>query len=117
MKIISAKVHGVLDYAVVLSFYAAPTLFGFSHTPAVLSYVLATLHLIVTLCTAFPLGLFKLLPFPAHGALEAVVSLSFLAMPWVFGFSGDMNARHFYLTLGIGVLIVIALTDYRGQKA
>ncbi len=116
MKIISAKVHGVLDYVVVLSFYAAPTLFGFSQTPTMLCYVLATLHLIVTLCTAFPLGLFKLLPFSAHGVLEAIVSAGLLIMPWVFGFSADTHARHFYLTLGVGVLVVIALTDYRMQK-
>ena len=112
MKILSAKVHGALDYAVVLTFFAAPVVFGFSRTPAILCYALSTIHLAVTLCTAFPLGLFKLIPFKAHGVLETVVSVSLLAVPWLFGFSTDLSARYFYLIVGAVVLVVIALTDY-----
>jgi len=43
-KPISARVHGVLDYATVVGFLNAPMVFGFHGTPAVIVYWLAGIH-------------------------------------------------------------------------
>jgi len=50
------RAHGYIDYAVVFTLLLIPTALGFSQTPAVICYVLAAVHLTMTLLTAFPLG-------------------------------------------------------------
>ncbi len=66
MKIISIKNHGFLDYITVLAFALIPTFFGFEGITAYLSYALAAIHLLMTLLTAFPLSMAKVIPVKLH---------------------------------------------------
>lgn len=115
MKILSAKVHGVLDYVVVIVFLAAPKLIGLQGTPALLSYALAAVHLMVTVLTDFPLGLVKLIPLPIHGWIELAVAPTLIAVPWVLGFAAVPMARWFYVAAGVVIFLTWLITDYRGQ--
>lgn len=69
MKILSPKTYGYLDYAVVAWFLAAPMLFGSTGIGATISYVLAIIYLGLTVLTAFPLGVIKVIPLKFHGAI------------------------------------------------
>jgi len=112
-KPISARVHGVLDYAIVAAFLNAPMVFGFRGTvAAVVAYWLCGLHLLMTGCTDFPPGVFKWIPFKVHGAIDLVAGVFLLVAPWVFGFSGIGPARNFFVAMAIIAFIVVALTDY-----
>ena len=113
MKIINSKIHGTLDYAVVLIFLAAPTLCGFSGLPAAISYALSAIHLVLTLVTAFPLGVVAIVPLRLHGAIELVVSICLVALPWALQFSTDMAARNFYVGAGATIFLVWLVSDYR----
>ena len=62
MQVISTRSHGVLDYATVAGFSLLPLLFGLSGTPMYLSYSLAGIHLLMTVMTNFPLGIFRIIP-------------------------------------------------------
>ena len=117
MKVLSPRVHGYLDYAVVALFLLAPTLFEFRGLPATLCYILALAHAGLTLLTAFPLGIAKIIPFPVHGAIEAVVAVLSLASPWVFGFPAIEAARNFFLAAGALVGVVWNVTDYKAASA
>lgn len=106
----------------VIVFLAAPILLGLSGTPAFLSYALAVIHLIVTLSTKFPDTGHKLLSLRAHGVIELVVGVVLIALPWVLGWTD--NARNYYVTVGVILLIVWAGSNYgrqygaeRAQKA
>ena len=66
-KIISPKLHGLLDFFVVLAFLVAPKVFGLEGGAAYLAYLLAAVHLGLTLLTDFPAGAFKLIPLRVHG--------------------------------------------------
>ena len=112
-NIINPKVHGILDYAVVIAFALAPTLLGFSGLPATISYVLAAVHLLLTLVTAFPLGVIKIVPLPLHGAIEFVVSIILVALPWILKFASDTAARNFYVGAGVLIFVVWRITDYK----
>ena len=68
MKILSLKIHGYLDYAVVAWFLAAPMLFSLTGIAATISYV-AIIHLGLTALTAFPLSVIKVIPLKFHGAI------------------------------------------------
>jgi SPW repeat len=111
-KPVSARVHGVLDYATVAAFLNAPMVFGFHGTSAAIVYWLAGIHLLMTGCTDFPLGFFKWIPFKVHGAIELLAGVFLLVAPWVLGFAEDAAARNFFLAMAIILLVVVALTDY-----
>lgn len=117
IKVLNPTVHGVLDYVLALAFVIAPGLAGFSGNAASLSMLIGVVYLGASLLTRYPLGAIKMIPFPVHGAIEAVMAASWIAMPWLLGFAGDAAARNFFVAAGIGLLAVAALTDYRATGA
>jgi hypothetical protein len=116
MNLIGPKVHGILDYVTVVAFLAAPTVLGLTGTPAVIAYALSGVHLGLTLLTAFPLGLLKVVPITVHGALELVVSVALPALPWVLKFSSEATARNFYVGAGGVIFVVWLITGYREPR-
>lgn len=112
MKVLTQRVHGYLDYVVVVVFLAAPVVIGFSGLPATISYALAAIHLVLTLLTAFPLGIARLIPIALHSAIEFIVSIALIALPWLLGFTDDLPARSFYVTVGAVIFVVWLLTEY-----
>jgi hypothetical protein len=114
--LLSPKVHGYGDYLIVALLALAPTLFNFSGTPAVICYVLAVAQLGMSLMTAYPLGVAKLIPFPVHGSVEVVTSAFLVIAPFLFGFSRVMSARNFFLVGGIGLFLVWLTTNYRAAE-
>lgn len=114
MKILNAAVHGALDFAVVVVFALAPTLLGFTGLPATLCYVLAVVHLALTLVTRFRFGVLKLVPLLVHGYVELVVAPVLLALPFLFGFEGP--ARLFFPAAGVVVFVTWLLTRYADAR-
>jgi hypothetical protein len=117
MKVLSPRVHGYLDYAAVFLLLLAPTLFGFGGAAATLCYVLAAVQGGMSLLTAYPLGAAKVIPFTIHGVLESGAAVLMLAAPWLFGFSHYDAPRNFFLVSGVGLAVVIAVTNYRTATA
>jgi hypothetical protein len=117
MKFIPPKIHGFLDYAVILVLAFSPIVFGFVGEAATITYALAVAYVVLTLLTAYPLGLFKLIPFSVHGAIELVLSPLLIAMPWIAGFSYDMRSRWFYVVAGAALFLVWLTTDYKAADA
>ena len=114
MKILSPTTHGVLDYLLAIAFLAAPAFFGFeSEAAASLARIIGIAYLIASFVTRYPLGALKWIPFPVHGALEAITAVSWIVMPWLFGFAADIAARNFFVVAGVGLLAVCAITNYR----
>ena len=108
--------HGVLDYAVVTFFLAAPSLFGLAGLPAVIAYALAGIHLLLTVATDFPPGVVKLVPLPVHGGIEFAVSLLLPALPWLLRFAADPTARNLYVGAGAAIFVTWLITDYREPR-
>ncbi len=114
MKLVSARVHGYLDYGLVLVFALAPTMLGLAGTAANVCYVLAMAHLSLTLMTAHGLGVTRAIPFAVHGAVEAAVAAALLLGPWIVGrwIGIEGAARSFFLAIGALLGIVWLVTDY-----
>jgi hypothetical protein len=113
MKVLDPRTHGYLDYAAVLLLALAPTLFGFVGTPAFICYVLAVVQLGMSLVTAYPLSIAKLLPFTIHGGVELATSIFLVVAPWLFDFAQVADARNFFVVAGVGLLLVYLLTNYK----
>ena len=113
-KPISPRTHGILDYITVAVFALAPLAFGLEGLAAGLSYLLAAVHLAMTLATAFPMGVVSVIPFSLHGTVELAVG-AVLAVAALFLFSGA--AFWFFFVMGVVILTVWAGTDYAGRGA
>lgn len=116
MKILSPTVHGVLDYALALLFLVLPGVLDFPPPAAAASYAIGAVYIIASLITRYPLGVVKLLPFPVHGVIESLMAVAWIVLPWLMGFSGHAAARNFFVIAGVGLLAVVAMTDYRSAE-
>ncbi len=99
-----------------------PILLGLTGAPALLSYALAAIHLLVTLSTKFPDTGHRPLSLRIHGFIELIVGVVLIALPWLAGWTD--NARPYYVTVGVILLIIWAVSNYgrqygaeRAQKA
>ncbi|HEY6881631.1 MAG TPA: hypothetical protein VI299_26575, partial [Polyangiales bacterium] len=117
MNILKPRPHGVIDYAVVLVIALGPQLLGFGGLPATLCYALAGLYLGLVLLTAYPLGLFKVVPFTVHGAIELVLAPLLAVMPWLANFADNRPARMFFVVLAAALAGVWTLTDYGAAES
>ena len=106
MRFINARIHGVLDFITV----------GIGGSPAAIAYSLAAIHLLMTLLTRFPMGIWKTIPFFIHGIVELIVGVFLLILPTIQGYAPGSPARRFYMIVGAMILIVWALTRYAPQE-
>ena len=112
MKIISPKLHAIIDYIVVVVLLASPTFFGFTGLLAQFTYALGIIHLLLTLLTNFSGGIIKLIPLPLHGLIEFVVGVVLIILAFTL-FKDDQKGEVFYTAFGTAVLLVWLLTNYK----
>jgi len=113
LKIVDARLHGVLDYALALAFLFAPLVLTFGREASILSVTSGVAYLVLALVTRYPFGALKLLPFPVHGYLEAIMAGCWAFVPAVFGFSRYGAAVNFFVAASFLLLALVAVTDYR----
>lgn len=110
---LNSKIHGVIDYLVVVFLLLSPTLFGLKDITATFTYALATIHFLLTITTKFELGLVKIIPFKIHGMIELIVSIALIGIAFYLGNLEGELSRNFYITFGIAVFITWLITDYK----
>lgn len=105
---VSPGLHALFDYALVVLLLVGPRLFGLGGAVTGIAWALGLGHLALTLFTDSPRSLARVVPFWAHGIVEASAS-SFLV------FMGLLTApaSGAVLVVGGAILVVAALTDYR----
>lgn len=116
---ITPRTHRLADHLAVALFAVAPFALSFGGAAAVVSWVLAALHLALTVLTRFPVASADRRPVPlhAHGALEILVGIVLLTVPWfVPGFV--TAAKVFLAVMGAAIAVVWKLTPYElGDEA
>jgi len=117
MKFIPPKIHAFLDIVVIAALFAAPSLFRFVSEAAGVSYTLGVVYIGLVLATAYPLGLFKWIPFTVHGTIELILSPLLVIMPWLAGFSFDPISRNFFIVSGVALFFVWLTTDYKAAES
>src|SRR4030095_1803314 len=116
MKKLSPWVHGILDYFTVLFLLCSPSLFDMQTNGSVFTYVLAIVHLILTVLTDFPPGVFKIIPLKLHGLIEIVVSIGLIVVAIWFRNSGDNVSFYYYLIFAIILFIVWTTSEYKSVR-
>lgn len=104
---VSPGLHALFDYALVALLLVAPRLLGLGGAITGIAWALGLGHLALTLFTDFPRSLARVVPFWAHGVVEASAA-SFLV------FMGLLTAPASGAVLAVGgvILVVASLTDY-----
>ncbi|MBK0381978.1 hypothetical protein I5M32_03315 [Pedobacter sp. SD-b] len=114
---INSRIHGIIDYLVVIFLLASPTLFSLAGTTALFTYILAGIHLALTICTNYEYGLVRFIPLKIHGYIELVVSLALVGLAFYLGSLEGNVSRNFYIGFAIAVFVVWILTDYRTKPS
>src|SRR5215217_3629726 len=84
---VDATLHGVVDYSAgTFLLTAFPKLAGIEGTRSARQVrIAAALHAGYSALTKYPLGIVKLLPYPAHLAMDALGTVALAATPFVTG--------------------------------
>ena len=113
MKFISPKIHGFIDLLVVVFLLASPSYFGFTGLLTTFTYALAAVHLILTILTKYPVGIFKIIPLTVHGSIEFIVGITLIVLAYTL-FKDNADGKLYYVILGTVILLTWLVTDYNG---
>ena len=113
---INSKIHGMLDYALVVLLFLSPTLFSLGSITSTFTYVIASIHFILTLCTDFELWVFKIIPFKIHGIIEIIVAIALVCIAFYLGSIEGSASKIFYLCFAVVVFIAWLITDYKNAR-
>lgn len=112
MRILNARVHVVLDVAFALAFVLGPLVFGLGGSPAVVSFVIALVFVVLAASVWWrrrrETGT---VPVP-HGLIELAIAVLLAVLPRIDGYSPGSPARTFVWSMAIAVGIVWLLTAY-----
>jgi len=109
MKIISRKVHAMLDYIVGILLIAAPWIFGFSDVQAAkwVAIIVGLMVLVMSMITDYEGGGKKMLSMGGHLTMDVIAGIFLAASPWLFGFSDEVYLPHLIvgiLEIGAGLM-------------
>ena len=113
-KVIGAKTHAVIDYAMAASFFGMAAFFWRRNKRAAVgALVCGAAETITTLCTDYPGGLIKEINLETHGSLDFGLSGLVASLPDVLRFSHQSESRFFRIQ-GLTLATIAGLTDFTG---
>ena len=111
-------VHGLIEYVAGVLFIAAPLLLSFdSGAATAISIVVGVVVLVIAAATDGPTSLVNSLPITAHVALDYVLAVLLVVLPFVAGFSDETNPTVFFIALGVAHLLITIGTRFRPRES
>lgn len=110
---LTPRSHRALDYVLVAVFLVAPFALRLDGSAEVVCYVLAGVHVALTVVTRFPVpdADERPVPLPVHGYVEMGVGVALLVAPWLVT-AWSTTAKGFLAVMGVVILVVWRLTPY-----
>lgn len=111
MRFIPSKIHGYIDYATAIALIVAPFVLFSAGSPPIAKWlsIAAGVGLIIySLITDYSVSARKAIPFKTHLLLDFLAGVTFVAAPFVLGFSGI--EKLYFLVMGIAVILVVLCT-------
>lgn len=109
-RFITKSIHAYLDYPVAFGLIIMPFLFGLGQGNMLafwLSILTGIAAFLLTVLTDHHLGVFRVLPYSVHLAVDGAFGVVFVLAPMVLGFTGV--EFWYYMALGLTVLAVVSL--------
>lgn len=113
MNLINTKIHGLIDYLFAAFLIASPWIVNSAYPGSAAQWVpvvLGGLSLVISLCTNYELGAFKVLDMRMNLLFDAMLGLTLALSPWIFDFYDLVFKPH--LLLG-SISLVITLLSRR----
>lgn len=110
LRFVTKTMHAYLDYPVAASLIGMPLLLQLGQSnPAArwLSMATGVAAFVLTLFTDHQLGVFRILPYSVHLAVDSLVGVVFVFAPLFLGFSG-LDALYYWANAA-AVLTVVSL--------
>lgn len=110
-RFVTRTIHAYLDYPVALALIGLPFILGLGDSNPLALYispVAGVAALVLTIFTDHHLGIFRVLPYRLHLAVDLAVGVLFLILPVALGFQG-LDALYYWAN-GAAVVTVIALS-------
>jgi hypothetical protein len=108
-------VHGIIEYAAAVALFVAPFVLSFkSNAATAASVILGVVVLFVAASTEGSTSLANTIPVSAHVALDYVLAVALIAMPFLAGFSNESAPTAFFIALGVLHLLITIGTRFRG---
>ncbi|GGH22445.1 hypothetical protein [Mucilaginibacter phyllosphaerae] len=115
MKLISPKLHGIIDYALIVFLFFSPVLFAMPKHVATYTYLLATAQLVLTVITDYSFGMFRMVKLRVHQIIEIVLSIAMVTAAFTL-FEYDERTQPYYAGLGVFWFIIAVFTDYSKSR-
>jgi hypothetical protein len=113
-KVITPRAHAIIDYAIAASFFGMAAFFWRRNKRAAVSaLVCGAAETITALCTDYPGGVVKEIPYGTHGTIDFGLSGLVASLPDMLRFSVERESRFFRMQ-GLALASVTGLTDFTG---
>ncbi len=113
-RFVTRNIHAYLDYPVAISLMTLPFALqlGSSHPMALwLAVITGVAAFILTVFTDHKLGVFRVIPYSGHLAVDFIVGVVFVIAPFALGFTG-IDAWYYWLNAA-AVFTVVSLSEPR----
>jgi hypothetical protein len=117
-RFVTKTVHAFLDYPVALGLIAAPFMLGLGKAnPAALWLSVATgaAAFVLTLLTDHKTGVFRVLPYWFHLAVDRTVGFVFAVAPFALGFTG-LDAWYYWANAAALLIVTFVLNAPEGER-
>lgn len=112
-KMISPRLHGVVDYAACGAMLALPGALGLSVPARLASGAFALGYLGLSALTDYPYAVKRIVPFPLHGRAELLSAPLLLLTPALLGEGAGARERGYFQALMVMVLGAYLSTDWQ----
>jgi hypothetical protein len=115
--LISAFLHGIVEYAGAALLIAAPFLFAFdSDAATALAIVAGVVVIVIGASSDLPTGLSRTLPVAIHVVVDFVVAGVLIASPFLFGFSEEGTPTAFFIVFGVAEILLTVATRFLPER-
>lgn len=110
--------HGLIEYVAGVAFIAVPLLLPYdSGAATAISIAIGVVILVLAATTDGPTSLIDQVPLSAHVALDYVLAVALIAMPFLAGFSSETEPTAFFIVVGVAHLLITIGTKFRSAPA
>ena len=109
--------HGILEYAAGVLLIVSPFVLAFdSDTATGVAVAVGVVVIAIAASTDGPTSLVDQIPISAHVALDYMLALLLVAMPFIAGFSDETAPTALFIALGVAHLLVTIGTRFRKEE-
>lgn len=116
VKVISPRLHSVIDYGFAAGNLLLPSVLGTSSKARALFAAFGLTQGTLNALTVQPLAVDKVVPFRIHGLIEKNSAPVYFGLPLLLGLHREPKARALWLTVGAALITVYNLTDWDARR-